>query len=369
MKICMAIFSLLQILTHVQAADGVCDEPNDCITKTIVDVGGEFAVEYGVSPLLVAALKKSSLAEPLEGDGPFTVFAPSETALKFLDLNALLKDLGAAQNILLNHVVSGKFMASDMIPGQTYQTAGGNILTIMSGNNDSSVMVNNVIIERADVVASNGVIHIINGVLDFGPTENIIEFAAAADNFSTLVAAVKAAGLVDVLSGEGPMTLLAPNNAAFAKVENFDALMADAGALKELLLNHIVGELVTSEMIEPSSWSSLGSSFVTLGGKTITVTLDENQPSMVNSANIGLYDLMVKNGVIHEIDTVLTFQEDKEMSSVDEVVNETSAEDSLEEAKSASENKTDTPADNNSAAFAKAFNVAFICVVSLFFAL
>ena len=106
------------------------------------------------------------------------------------------------QSLLLNYVVSGKFLAKDFQVDMTFRTVGGKILTIKDGGS----MVNNAKIELGNLEASNRVIHIIDSVLDFPPTDNIVELASESENFSTLVTAVQAAGLVDALSGAGPMS-------------------------------------------------------------------------------------------------------------------------------------------------------------------
>jgi uncharacterized surface protein with fasciclin (FAS1) repeats len=116
---------------------------------------------------LVTALEAANLAETLSGPGPFTVFAPTDEAFAALPagaLNDLLADPeGALTNVLLNHVVSGEVMSMDLSDGMTVETLGGAPLTITV--NDDGVMVNDANVVVADLMTSNGVVHVIDAVL------------------------------------------------------------------------------------------------------------------------------------------------------------------------------------------------------------
>lgn len=129
-------------------------------TKTIVGV----AVSNGSFNTLVAALKQADLVATLSGNGPFTVFAPSDAAFAKIpkaDLDALLADKAQLTKVLTYHVVAGKVMAADVKAGMV-PTIEGSSLTVTTG---TGVMVDNAKVTMTDVVGSNGVIHVIDTVL------------------------------------------------------------------------------------------------------------------------------------------------------------------------------------------------------------
>ena len=136
------------------------------------------------------------------------------------------------------------------------------------------------------------------------PTKNIAELAISTPQLSTLLAAVKAAGLVDTLAGAGPFTVFAPTNDAFAKVpkDALNALLADKEALTAVLLRHVVpGATLTAQDIP------VGSTDVkTAGGEEITVTRDNyiKVKSSAGGAGVVAFDVLATNGVVHLIDTV-----------------------------------------------------------------
>jgi uncharacterized surface protein with fasciclin (FAS1) repeats len=132
--------------------------------KNIVEV----AVASGNFRTLVAAVEKAGLAETLEGPGPFTVFAPTDVAFAKLPagtINALLMDREKLASVLTYHVVSGRVVAADItrMNGATPTTVNGQKLDVVV--RDGKVYVNGAHVTTADVYASNGVIHVIDGVL------------------------------------------------------------------------------------------------------------------------------------------------------------------------------------------------------------
>merc|ERR1719173_268109 len=112
------------------------------------------------------------------------------------------------------------------------------------------ITINGKRVSKADIPADNGVIHMITDVIYPFPTGNIAEIVTGDDRFSTLLAAVQAAGLAETLSGDGPFTVFAPTNDAFAKVpkETLDGLLADKEALTKVLLRHVVLELYSTRV-------------------------------------------------------------------------------------------------------------------------
>ncbi|MEI7819152.1 MAG: fasciclin domain-containing protein [bacterium] len=131
-------------------------------------------------------------------------------------------------------------------------------------------------------------------------SKNIVEIASADPQFSTLVTAVKAAGLVETLSGPGPFTVFAPTNDAFAKLPagTLDSLLADPAKLKAVLTYHVVsGDVKAADVVKLTS-------VTTVNGKTAPITVAGNVVK-VGPATVTATDIAATNGTIHVIDTVL----------------------------------------------------------------
>ena len=128
--------------------------------------------------------------------------------------------------------------------------------------------------------------------------QDIVDTAVKAGNFTTLVTAVKAAGLVDTLKGPGPFTVFAPTDAAFAKVPKatLDALLADKAALTKVLTYHVVPGKVMAADVKAGKVK-------TVQGQELTITTTGGV--MVDNAKVVATDVAASNGVIHAIDTVL----------------------------------------------------------------
>jgi uncharacterized surface protein with fasciclin (FAS1) repeats len=142
---------------NVPAEDGQ-DDPS----MNIVEV----AVSAGSFNTLVAAVQAAGLVETLSGEGPFTVFAPTDEAFAEIpeaDLNALLADKDALTAVLTYHVVAGKVMAADVVNLASAETVNGQSIDIAV--TDGKVMIDGAQVVTADVEASNGVIHVINKVI------------------------------------------------------------------------------------------------------------------------------------------------------------------------------------------------------------
>jgi uncharacterized surface protein with fasciclin (FAS1) repeats len=148
----------------VAACGGEADETTTTTAplKDIVDT----AVEAGSFTTLVAAVQAAGLVETLKGEGPFTVFAPTDEAFAALPegtVEALLADIPALTDILLYHVVSGKVMAADVVNLTSATTVQGSDLAIVV--TDGKVTINGVNVITTDIETSNGVIHVIDAVL------------------------------------------------------------------------------------------------------------------------------------------------------------------------------------------------------------
>jgi transforming growth factor-beta-induced protein len=288
----------------VQPTEEPMAEPTEEPTpepQTIVDI----AVADGRFTTLVAALQAAGLAETLAGEGPFTVFAPTDDAFAKLPegtVDALLADIPALTDILLYHVVSGEVMAEDVVMLDEAETLSGK--KVMIKVEDGNVFINDAQVIITDIMASNGVIHVIDTVL-LPPAEeeslgSIVDIAVADGRFTTLVAALQAAGLAETLAGEGPFTVFAPTDDAFAKLPEgtVDALLADIPTLTDILLYHVVsGEVLAEQVVELNSAKALNDKFLEIKVMDGMV--------YINDAQVIITDIMADNGVIHVIDTVL----------------------------------------------------------------
>lgn len=263
----------------------------------------ETAINAGTFETLVTAVQAAGLVDTLSGDGPFTVFAPTDAAFAELPegmLEDLLADKEKLTAVLTYHVLAGEYMAADVEGLESMDTVQGEALTI---DTMGGVMVNDANVITADVKASNGVIHVIDKVLIppsmAGPQMDIIDTAIAAGSFDTLVAAVRAAGLEETLRGDGPFTVFAPTDTAFEALPEgtLESLLNDTAGLTNILTYHVAsgklmsGDVVTLESIE------------TLQGSSLPVNTTEGV--MVGEATIISTDIETSNGVIHVIDMVL----------------------------------------------------------------
>jgi len=292
-----------------------CGEDKDDTPKNIVQTAQSTADLSS----LVAALSRAGLVDALNADGPFTVFAPTNAAFSaFLTANgfASLEDVpvNVLQQVLLNHVVSGEIRAAN-IPAESYQktlATFGNTssnLSILVKSNASGVSINkSVNVVTADVLASNGVVHIVDAVIAL-PT--VVNHALNNDNFTILVSALTRPSLgvdyVGILSGAGPFTVFAPTNAAFAALLtelNLTSLdQVDDATLNAVLQYHVVaGANVLA--------SQLTNGQVVTTFQTGTFTIDLTSGAKIvdarnRTSNIIITDVQGSNGVVHAIDKVI----------------------------------------------------------------
>lgn len=273
--------------------------------------------------ILVSALVKADLATTLSESGPFTVFAPTNAAFTtFLSANGYANidevPVPALKQILLNHVLSGAVLSGDletsyvktMAKGSAsasntlsmYINVGDNV-TINGGTANGGAMVT-----TADLVATNGVIHVVNGVIGL---PSVVNHAIANPNFSVLVTALTRddqPDFVGVLSGTGPFTVFAPTNDAFVSVLTELSLPGlpdiPQATLEATLKYHVVsganvlsGSLTNNQSVE------------TYLGQSFTVQLPGTGPQIVDAnlrtSKIIAVDVQAENGVIHAIDKVL----------------------------------------------------------------
>ncbi len=265
---------------------------------TVVDV----VVNSENHTTLEAAVVAAGLVDALKGDGPFTLFAPTDAAFAALPagtIPALLADpSGALTDILKYHVLAGAVKSTDLSNGMSATTLLGKDIKVTI--NAQGVFINNAKVTVADIMTDNGVVHVIDAVLIPART-TVVDVVVNSENHTTLEAAVVAAGLVDALKGDGPFTLFAPTDAAFAALPagTIPALLADpSGALTDILKYHVLAGAVKSTDL------SNGMSATTLLGKDIKVTINA-QGVFINNAKVTVADIMTDNGVVHVIDAVL----------------------------------------------------------------
>lgn len=265
------------------------------------------AVAAGNFKTLAAALGAAGLVDTLKGAGPFTVFAPTDEAFAKLPagtVDTLLKpeNKAALTNILTYHVVSGSVKAADVTKLSYAETLQGGDLRIKVVGSD--VFVNDTIkIVKTDILASNGVIHVLDAVLA-SPPGDIVETATAAGSFKTLLAAVGAAELTATLKSKGPFTVFAPTDAAFAKlpagtVESL-LLPENKGQLADILKYHVVAGKVRSGKVV-----GLTSALTLLPSNSVTIKVDGGSVFLNNDTKVTAVDVDSSNGVIHVIDGVL----------------------------------------------------------------
>lgn len=273
---------------------------NDSMKADIVDT----AIQAGSFKTLAAALQAAGLVNTLKGDGPFTVFAPTDAAFAKLPagtVQSLLKpeNRGALTSILTYHVVPGDIRAKNVVKLNGAATVNGQWLPISVDH--GVVKIAGATVTSTDIECSNGVIHVIDSVM-MPTSENIVEVAYEAGSFGTLLAAAKAAGLADTLANGGPFTLFAPTDAAFAKLPagTVDSLLLpeNRGKLAAILKMHVVDGRVFAETALKVRNAE------TLQGGMLDIRLKQGAP-MVNNARIIATDINASNGVIHVIDTVL----------------------------------------------------------------
>ena len=297
------IFSVL-LLAFVTGCGGGDDHPGNVVQVAQSD--SRFSI-------LVEAVQAAGLTDTLTAPGPYTVFAPTNDVF-----SALLGELGVTKDQLLAnkplltavlkyHVVAGQVPSSAVPLGKAINPVGGGFfkidkvgtsLVITDGRNRTSKIV------QADIAASNGVIHAIDKVL-LPADKTIVQTAIANPDFSILVEAVTAAGLVDTLNAPGPYTVFAPTNAAFASLltelgVTKAQLLANTALLTKVLTYHVVPGLVLKVDVP------INTPIKTVEGETLTVgpTLAITD-QRARQSNIVATDVLASNGVIHVLDKVI----------------------------------------------------------------
>jgi len=305
----MTTNGVIHVIDAVVVGDVQIPEP----PMSLVDV----ASANGNFTTLVSALVATGLDTTLANfDNDYTVFAPSDAAFAKLPVGTL-DNLTTEQltDILLYHVLPGKVMSDGAI---TVAQSNNNMTEMANGNKaslsfvDSMLFINGAKVSSTDVMADNGVIHVIDNMIMppkmmGAPTQNIVEIALAdPDNFSTLVSALTAANLVTTLSDtNSTFTVFAPTNAAFDKIDPsaLSALLADSDALSKVLLTHVIANTSVSAL---DAYAANGQMLTTASGTKIPVSIDADSGMLlIGGAKVIIQDIYATNGVIHVIDTVI----------------------------------------------------------------
>ena len=289
--------------TLLQACGGGDDEPQ----HTIVEV----AQKTPDLSILVEAVVAADLV-PTLSTGALTVFAPTNAAFAALlaelgiTKEALLADKPLLTAVLTYHVLGSKVELANVPVGKPITPVGGGFFKVESAGGlkitDGRNRVSN--ITATDIEASNGVVHLVDRVL-LPANRDIVATAQALPDFSILVEAVAAAGLVETLQGTGPFTVFAPTNAAFAALlaelgVSKAALLADKAMLTKVLTYHVLPSRVLKAEVP------VGKPITTVQGQTFTINAslqitDQN----ARVANLVGTDVFASNGVIHVVDRVL----------------------------------------------------------------
>ncbi|RZJ12377.1 MAG: fasciclin domain-containing protein [Rubrivivax sp.] len=263
--------------------------------------------------ILVEAVQAAELDGTLSGTGPFTVFAPTDDAfaalLTELQLSKaqLLANKPLLQQVLQYHMLSGEVLKAAVPLGKAITPLQGGIFKVDARGNDLVVTDGrnrNARITATDIRARNGVIHVVDRVL-LPADKTVVATAQATPDLSILVEAVAAAGLVDTLNGNGPFTVFAPTNAAFAKLlvelgATKDQLLANKALLTQVLTYHVVpGRVLKADV-------PVGAAITTVQGQTFTIDANLGiTDARGRRASIVATDVLARNGVIHIVDTVI----------------------------------------------------------------
>ena len=298
----LSIVLLSVVFASSAALAGSCNSKTQKVAKAEMDIV-DTAVSAGSFNTLVAAVKAAGLVDALKGDGPFTVFAPTDDAFAALPegtVENLLKPDNKEQlvAILTYHVVSGKFDSAAVSHSDGAESLNGQRIPFTTND---GVMVGNATVVKADIGTSNGIIHVIDKVI-LPSNQNIVETASSTGSFATLLTAAKAAGLAEALTGEGPFTVFAPTDDAFAKLPEgmVESLLKPESKekLAAILKYHVIpGRVYSGAAVDAGKAE-------TLQGDNVHISV-EGSSVKVNDAQVVKADIDTTNGVIHVIDTVI----------------------------------------------------------------
>ncbi len=304
----LAISAAAAVLPVLSACGGDDDEPTPAPQVSVL----ETAKADARFTTLVEAIEAAGLTSALSGAGPFTVFAPTNDAFA-----ALLVELGVSKAdlfantallsaVLQYHVLSSEVKSTAIQAGKPITPLAGGYFKVTTasglGFQDGRNRTGKIIL--TDVDATNGVIHALDKVM-LPADLTVVGVAQSLPDFSILVEAVIAAGLVDTLSAAGPFTVFAPTNAAFTALltelgVTKEALFADVPLLTSVLTYHVVPGLVLAADVPVATPITT----VETGSFTISSALAITDEAG-RTSNITATDVFASNGVVHVIDKVI----------------------------------------------------------------
>ena len=296
-------------------------DPNDAVTTT-APAGSEASTTVPLTPLpmgdvvataltnqvftqLAGMVVDAGLVDALRG-GPFTVFAPTDSAFDKLPVDLLhaVQDFDGdgdgkkelVETVLLHHVVAGAITPEQLAEGTLTSLAGTTLEVTKVG--DQWYVEGNPM--GAGVEASNGWVYVMSDVL-VPAIGDIVDVAVTLPGFATLVDLVTQAELAATLKGEGPFTVFAPLDAAFAKLpaDTLNAVLRDSELLTTVLTYHVLPGAYTLDQLQPGTYT-------TVAGVDLTVTVDAEGRTLVNGFEIAVQNVRATNGVIHVLTDVLT---------------------------------------------------------------
>lgn len=322
--------------TSMMTGTGMMTETN-ALPDTSAMTIGEIVRSLDSLSTLATAVDVAGLTAALDAPGPLTIFAPADAAFLAVPpatLESLLADPVLLADVLQYHIVIDAADSAELARLNAAQSTTAQPLIISLGT-AGELFVNDAQVVYADIPASNGIIHVINGVLTppssglslpTAPPETValmnnlpdetLEELAAADTsgqtiveivnsisgLSTVAAAINSAGLTTVLEQAGPFTLFVPNNGAFDALppDQLTAILNDTTNMANILRYHLVLDEVTSADLATLP------SLLTASGETLAVTVEDDGRILINNAPIFQADIETSNGVIHVVGELIT---------------------------------------------------------------
>jgi uncharacterized surface protein with fasciclin (FAS1) repeats len=294
----------------------------------IVDVAGE-SPDFSV---LLGLLDDAGLTETLRGEGPFTVFAPTNAAFAALTLPT---DPEVVREVLLDHVVAGRIPSGDL-GTRTYTALSGNEIEVVVPEDGSAIAVGGASVVVPDVEGSNGIVHGVDAIVQpraeaaprsttttAAPTtttrppatttttrpattttapeaNSVIDVATQAGDFTTLLALIEETGLTETLQGDGPFTVLAPTDDAFAAID--PAVLTELGENPDVLARILTFHVLPGA--QPAANLTTGA-YETVNGLPVDISVANGTVTVAGNGVVTTPDVTADNGIIHVIDQVL----------------------------------------------------------------
>lgn len=285
-------------LADVATSNGTIHVMSDVLVPPIGDIIDTATTLPGFETL-ATLVTEAGLVDTLKGDGPFTVFAPTDAALAKLPsdiVDALLANPDLLTTVLTYHVLPGKVNLADLPEGDV-ETVAGPPIHVTKADGVTYINGNPVVVQNVN--ASNGIIHVLGDAL-VPPIGDIIDVATTLPGFGTLAGLVTDAGLVDTLKGDGPFTVFAPVDAAFDALPaaTLNAVTSDPELLTTVLTYHVVAGKLTTADLEDGTLE-------TVAGVDLTISHDEDGTLLIDGHPIAVQNVEATNGIIQVMGDVL----------------------------------------------------------------